>query len=163
MEELSYVDESAHFWSVGDRKRVFNTVMMIYRHYMSSGLQEYVLIWTLFDSLWIFLPQSNKQRRFCLPVNRWRPGQKYRAACHKRQHIINLNLRVLPMCPEWLRLSPGLPSPAEAGALTAHAGLTILQPPCWITWDITVETSWRIGKKNCQILRCTHSKLCYMQ
>ena len=62
MEELSipeYVDESAHFWSVGDRKRVFNTVMLIYRHDMSSGLEEYVSIWTLFDSSWIFLPQSN--------------------------------------------------------------------------------------------------------
>ena len=46
MEELSYVDKSAHFWSVGDRKRVFNTVMLIYRHDMSSGLQEYVSIWT---------------------------------------------------------------------------------------------------------------------
>ena len=62
MEELTipeYVDESAHFGSVGDRKRVFNTVMLIYRHGMSSGLQEYVSIWTLFDSFWIFLPQSN--------------------------------------------------------------------------------------------------------
>ena len=34
------------------------TVMLIYRHDMSSGLQEYVSIWTLFDSFWIFLPQS---------------------------------------------------------------------------------------------------------
>ena len=32
--------------------------MLIYRHDMSSGLQEYVSIWTLFDSFWIFLPQS---------------------------------------------------------------------------------------------------------
>ena len=62
MEELwipEYVDESAHFWSAGDRKRVFNTVMLIHRNDLSSGLQEYVSIWTLFDSFWIFLPQSN--------------------------------------------------------------------------------------------------------
>ena len=35
---------------------------------------------------------------------RW-PGQKSRAAGHKRQHVINRRLRVLPTCPEWLRLS----------------------------------------------------------
>ena len=46
---------------------------------------------------------------------RWRPSQKRRAAGHNRQHVISRRLRVLPTCPEWLRLSPGLPSPAEAG------------------------------------------------
>ena len=35
---------------------------------------------------------------------RW-PGQKRRAAGHKRQHVINRRLRVLPTCPEWRRLS----------------------------------------------------------
>ena len=35
---------------------------------------------------------------------RW-PGQKRRAVGHKRQHVINRRLRVLPTCPEWLRLS----------------------------------------------------------
>ena len=35
---------------------------------------------------------------------RW-PGQKRRAVGHKRQHVINHRLRVLPTCPEWLRLS----------------------------------------------------------
>ena len=39
IEECQYVDETAHFWSVGNRKRVFNTVVLIYRHDMSSGLQ----------------------------------------------------------------------------------------------------------------------------
>ena len=48
-------------------------------------------------------------------VSRWRPGQKHQAAGHNRQHVINRRLRVLLTCPEWLRLSPGLPSPAEAG------------------------------------------------
>ena len=28
--------------------------MLIYRHDMGSGLQEYVSIWTLFDSFWFF-------------------------------------------------------------------------------------------------------------
>ena len=28
--------------------------MLIYRYDMSSGLQEYVSIWKLFDSFWIF-------------------------------------------------------------------------------------------------------------
>ena len=54
---------------VRDRKRVLNTVMLIYRHDISSGLQEYLSIWTLFDSFWIFLPRPNKQRRFQLLVN----------------------------------------------------------------------------------------------
>ena len=35
---------------------------------------------------------------------RW-PGQKRRAVGNKRQHVINRRLRVLPTCPEWLRLS----------------------------------------------------------
>ena len=35
---------------------------------------------------------------------RW-PGQKRQAVGHKRQHVINRRLRVLPTCPEWLRLS----------------------------------------------------------
>ena len=35
---------------------------------------------------------------------RW-PGHKRRAVGHKRQHLINRWLRVLPTCPEWLRLS----------------------------------------------------------
>ena len=47
---------SDHF---GTENRVFNTVMLIYRHDMNSGLQEYVSEWTLFDSFWIFLPPSN--------------------------------------------------------------------------------------------------------
>ena len=49
-------------------------------------------------------------------VTRWRPSQKRRAAGHNRQHVINCRLRVLPTCPEWLRLSPGLPSLAQAGS-----------------------------------------------
>ena len=35
----TWVDESEHLWLVGDRKRMFNTTMLIYRHDMSSGLQ----------------------------------------------------------------------------------------------------------------------------
>ena len=35
---------------------------------------------------------------------RW-PGQKRRAVGNKRQHVINRRLRVLPTCPEWLRLA----------------------------------------------------------
>ena len=35
---------------------------------------------------------------------RW-PGQKRRAVGHKRQHVINRRLRLLPTCPEWLCLS----------------------------------------------------------
>ena len=34
-----YVDKSAYFWPVVDRKRVLNTIKLIYRHDMSSGLQ----------------------------------------------------------------------------------------------------------------------------
>ena len=34
-----YVTETTYFWSVGDSKQVLNTVMLIYRHDMSSGLQ----------------------------------------------------------------------------------------------------------------------------
>ena len=75
-----------------------------------------------------------------------------------RQHVISRRLRVLPTCPEWLRLSPGLPSPAEAGLWQLTQG----------SWygshhARSLETSWWIGNKNCQILRRTHSKLCYMQ
>ena len=33
------------------------------------------------------------------------PGQKRRAVGHKRQHVINRRLRVLPTCLEWLHLS----------------------------------------------------------
>ena len=74
-----------------------------------------------------------------------------------RQHVISRRLRVLPTCPEWLRLSPGLPSPAKAGLWQLTQG-----------WRYgshharSLETSWWIGNKNCQILRRTHSKLCYM-
>ena len=39
-----YVDESAHLWLVGDRKCVWSTIMLIYRHDMNSGLQQYVSI-----------------------------------------------------------------------------------------------------------------------
>ena len=39
-----YVDESAHFWLVGDRHCVWSTIMLIYRHDMSSCLQQYVSI-----------------------------------------------------------------------------------------------------------------------
>ena len=42
------VDESAHFWSVGVKKHVRNTAMLIYRNAMSAGLQKYVSIWTSF-------------------------------------------------------------------------------------------------------------------
>ena len=35
---------------------------------------------------------------------RW-PSQKRRAVGHKRQHVINRRLQVLPTCPGWLRLS----------------------------------------------------------
>ena len=38
-ESAMLIIESAHFWSVGDRIHVFNTVVLIYRYDMSSGLQ----------------------------------------------------------------------------------------------------------------------------
>ena len=59
---------------------------------------------------------------------RWRPSQKRRAAGHNWQHVISRRLRVLPMCPGWLGLSPGLPSPAEAGLwqLTQGTAATML-------------------------------------
>ena len=31
-------DDSADFWAVGDRERVLNSIILIYRHDMSSGL-----------------------------------------------------------------------------------------------------------------------------
>ena len=36
------VNTSAHFWSVGGRKRMLNTVMLIYLHDTSSGLQYFM-------------------------------------------------------------------------------------------------------------------------
>ena len=39
IEELSIRRQSAHFWSVGGRKRMINIVMLIYRHDMRSRLQ----------------------------------------------------------------------------------------------------------------------------
>ena len=64
---------------------------------------------------------------------------------------LNRDTSVLELFPvvvfQWKRLS----------VLTAHAGLAIPQP-C----DRSLETSWCIGNKNCQILRGTHSKLRYM-
>ena len=60
-------------------------------------------------------------------------------------------------CPEWLRLSPGLPSPAEAGLWQLTQGSRYGSHHAR-----SLETSWWIGNKNCQILRRTHSKLCYM-
>ena len=53
--------------------------------------------------------------------SRWRPSQKRRAAGHDRQHVINRRLRVLPTCHEWLRLSPGLPSPAKGSDSSRRA------------------------------------------
>ena len=88
---------------------------------------------------------------------RWRPSQKRRAAGHNRQHVISRRLQVLPTCPEWLRLSPGLPSPAEAGLWQLTQGSRYGSHHAR-----SLETSWWIGNKNCQILRRTHSKLCYM-
>ena len=90
-------------------------------------------------------------------IIRWRPSQKHRAAGHNRQHVISCRLRVLPTCPEWLRLSPGLPSPAEAGFWQLTLGSRYGSHQAR-----SLETSWWIGNKNCQILRRTHSKLCYM-
>ena len=71
--------------------------------------------------------------------------------------VITRRLRVLPTCPEWLRLSPGLPSPAEAGLWQLTQGSRYGNHHAR-----SLETSWWIGNKNCQILRRTHSKLCYM-
>ena len=90
-------------------------------------------------------------------IIRWRPSQKRRAAGHNRQHVISRRLRVLPTCPEWLRLSPGLPSPAEAGLWQLTQGSRYGSHHAR-----SLETSWRIGNKNCQIIRHTHCKLCYM-
>ena len=90
-------------------------------------------------------------------VIRWRPSQKRQAAGHNRQHVISRRLRVFPMCPEWLRLSLGLPSPAEAGLWQLTQGSQYGSHHAR-----SLETSWWIGNKNCQILRRTHSKLCYM-
>ena len=92
-----------------------------------------------------------------LAVIRWRPSQKRRAAGHNRQHVISRRLRVLPTCPEWLWLSPGLPSPAEAGLWQLTQGSRYGSHHAR-----SLETSWWIGNKNCQIPRRTHSKLCYM-
>ena len=90
-------------------------------------------------------------------LSRWRPSQKRRAAGHNRQHVISRRLRVLPTCPEWVRLSPGLPSPAEAGLWQLTQGSRYGSHHAR-----SLETSWWIGNKNCQILRRTHSELCYM-
>ena len=57
--ELSIRRQCAHYWSVGDRKRVVNIVVLNYRHDMRSGLQLYVLICTSFK---IFLSRSNNFR-----------------------------------------------------------------------------------------------------
>ena len=88
---------------------------------------------------------------------RWRLSQKRRAAGHNQQHVINRRLRELPTCPEWLRLSPGLPSPTEAGLWQLTQGSRYGSHHAR-----SLETSWWIGNKNCQILRRTHSKLCYI-
>ena len=63
MEELSTRRRGR---TVGDRKCVSNTVMLIYRHDMSSGLQEYVSMWTLthFESFY----HNPISRRFRLLV-----------------------------------------------------------------------------------------------
>ena len=45
------VDHSAYFYPVGHRKGMYNTVMLNYRHGMSSSLQKYVSIWTSLDIL----------------------------------------------------------------------------------------------------------------
>ena len=92
-----------------------------------------------------------------MTVTRWRPSQKRRAAGHNRQHVISRRLRVLLTCPEWLRLSLGLPSPAEAGLWQLTQGSRYGSHHAR-----SLETSWWIGNKNCQILRRPHSKLCYM-
>ena len=55
-------------------------------------------------------------------------GQKRRAVGHKRQHVINRRLRVLPTCPEWLRLS------RRARDTAGHHAPSL-------------ETSWWIGNK----------------
>ena len=56
---------------------------------------------------------------------RWQ-RQTRRAVGHKRQHVINRRLRVLPTCPEWLRLS----------RRARDTAATML------------KTSWWIGNKN---------------
>ena len=61
--------------------------------------------------------------------------------------LSDCRLRVLPMCPDRLRLSSGLPSPVEAGLLVAHAGLAIRQPPCHITWDIAANRHHYVGHR----------------
>ena len=106
------------------------------------------------------------------PVSRWRPGQKRRAASHKRRHVINSRLRVLLTCPERLRLSPGLPSPTDTGLwqLTqgswysisisisrdnrqyirgyVYADEPIRQPPCSITRDILVNRQQKLSNSS---------------
>ena len=66
---------------------------------------------------------------------------------HYRQHVISRRLRVLPTCPAWLRLSPGLPSPAEAGLWQLTQGSRYGSHHAR-----SLETSWWIGNKNCQVL-----------
>ena len=60
---------------------------------------------------------------------------------HERQHVIWL----LPLpanvadVPRATLLFPCATESSRCRALTAHAGLTMRQPPCSITWDIVVK------------------------
>ena len=79
--------------SVGDRKRVWNTVMLIYRHDMSFGLRYYESMWT---SFWVFLPQSNNFRDgFRLP------GSTRKIVFIEIQHEIILASMCLCQCKMW--------------------------------------------------------------
>ena len=122
MEELSYVDESAHFWSVGDRNVDLSSS---YEFWFARKCIDINVIWLILNlSTAIQLAET-----VSVAGKQWRPGQKRRAhgaAGHKRQHVINRRL--------W--------------ALTAHAGLAIRQPPCSITRDIVVNRQQKLSNSS---------------
>ena len=112
------------------------------------------------------------------PVSRWRSGQKCPAAVISGDTLLTVACEYCwraPsdfVCPRGSRVQPILGSDSRAHD-TVSVSVEIIGN---ISEDMftpmsrygshharSLETSWWIGNKNCQILRRTHSKLCYMQ
>ena len=146
MEELSYVEESAHFWSVGDRKRVFNTVMLIYRHDMSSGLQEYVSIWTLFWLI-LYLSTAIQLAETVSVAGLQTGGGRVRNA---GLPVISGNTLSTVAC-EYCQRAPSDFFVCPWGSrVQPRQGLWQLTQGSWYSSHhaLSLETSWWIGNKN---------------
>ena len=135
---------------------IFALVVVIYGRFAAAAAST----WPLMHAITTWFPcmsSDNEVSRTTFRLITWSPKAAecisgFLVCFWQRISALRLSrrLRVLPTCPEWLRLSPGLPSPAEARLWQLTQGSRYDNHHAR-----SLETSRWIGNKNCQILRRT--------